>query len=99
MPKIAPQNAKNASQFLNIFKKYFCLWRGKSFTTLGIFIVKWISSNNSNAVTFWNFIEFCFHKIPGTYSGTETNIHDWEFLQKYLAALLIIFMKFSITDT
>ena len=48
VPKITPQNAKNALQFLNIFKKHFCLWQGKSLTTLSIFIAKWISSNNSN---------------------------------------------------
>ena len=38
--KITPQNEKNASQFLYIYKKYFRLWRGKSLTTLGVFIAK-----------------------------------------------------------
>ena len=38
---------------------------------------------------FWNFIEFYFNEIPEKYSGTESNIHDREFLQKYLAALTI----------
>ena len=50
IPKITPQNAKKASQFLNIFKKHFWLWRGKSLTTLGLFIAKRISSDNLNAV-------------------------------------------------
>ena len=50
IPKITPQNAKNALQFLNIYKKHFCLQQGKSLTTLSIFIVKGISGNNSNAV-------------------------------------------------
>ena len=39
--------------------------------------------------TLWNFIEFWFNKIPEKYSGTELNIHSWNFLQKYLAALTV----------
>ena len=42
---ITSQNAKNALEFL---KKYFCLQRAKSFATLGIFIVKWVSRDNLN---------------------------------------------------
>ena len=40
IPQITPQNAKNTSQFLNIFKKDFRLWRDKRLTTLGILITK-----------------------------------------------------------
>ena len=54
MPKITPHNTKNALQFLNIIKKYICLWQSKSLTTLRIFIAKWISSDHSNADHTWS---------------------------------------------
>ena len=43
-----------------------------------------INLANNGLLIFWNFIEFCFNKIPEKYSGTESNIHDRDFLQKYL---------------
>ena len=43
--KITWQNIKNVSQFL---KKNFCLQQTKSLAALSIFIVKWVSNDNSN---------------------------------------------------
>ena len=44
---ITLENAKNDLQF---WKQNFRLWRAKCFATLSIFIAKWISKDNSNAV-------------------------------------------------
>ena len=48
-----------------------------------------INLANNGLLIFWNFIEFWFNKIREKYSGTELNIHSWNFLQKYLAALTV----------
>ena len=45
--KITSQNPKYVSQFL---KKNVRLRQGKSLATLGIFIAKWVSNDNSNAM-------------------------------------------------
>ena len=45
---------------------------------------------NNGSLIFWNFIEFWFNKIPEKYLGAdESNIHNRNFLQNYLAALTV----------
>ena len=79
------------------------LWKSKYWSNISniylIFIVliyrQWNISylfmdlENNGLLIFWNFIEFCLNKIPEKYSGTESNIQNRDFLQKYLAALTI----------
>ena len=59
MLKTTLKNAKNA---LHFFKENFRLRQAKSFTTLDIFIAKWISKNNLNAETNSDF-EIKFEKV------------------------------------
>ena len=48
-----------------------------------------INLANNGLLIFWNFVELCFNKIPEKSSGTEPNIHDRDFLQKYLTVLTV----------
>ena len=66
------QNAKNSSQFL----KAVLVRRTKSHATLGIFIAKWISSNNSN-------IDVTFYRLPLTHTKTNQNNVKKNILIKY----------------
>ena len=52
-----------------------------------------INLANNGLLIFWNFIEFGFDEIPEKYSGTEQNIHDRDFLQKYSAALTVNYFQ------
>ena len=56
---------------------------------LWIICYLFVNLANNGLLIFWNSIEFCFNKIPEKYSGTESNMYDRDFLQKYLAALTV----------
>ena len=70
-------------QTFQIFIWYLCSFRQWNMCHLFINIA------NNGLLIFWNFMEFCFDKIPETCSGTESNIHNRDFLQKDLAALSV----------
>ena len=48
-------------------------------------MLRFIKLANNGLLIFLNFVEFCFNKIPEKCSGTESNMHDRDFLQKILA--------------
>ena len=74
----------NINQTLQIFIWYLlCSFRQWNICYL------FINLANNGLLIFWNFIAFCFNKISEKYSGIHSNIHDRDFLQKYLAALTV----------
>ena len=74
----------NIDQTFQIFIWYLlCSFR--QWNTCYLFI----NLANNGLLILWNFIEFCFSKIPEKYSGTESKIHDRDFRQKYLVALTV----------
>ena len=74
----------NIGQIFQIFIWYLlCSFRQWNICYL------FINLANNGLLIFWNFIKFCFSKIPEKYSGTESNIHDIDFLKKDLAALTV----------
>ena len=73
----------NIDQTFQIFIWYLlCSFRQRNICYL-------FSNLANNGLIFWNFIEFCFNKIPEKYSGTDSNIHDRVFLQKYVEGLTV----------